>query len=109
MRAFNIVALIVATALPTYAQAKIVKQVDRVTWEISDFPTLEKAALSVCESASEKGTKLVISDKLKGICADHKWPSITKAGLFRNTGAGAELNTLMRQVSNPSAPGNDQK
>jgi len=106
MRAIN-VALLTAVALVSasgIASAKQEKQVTRIIWEISDFPGLEKAALAVCSSASEKGSRVVLSDKAKDVCASKHWPSITKAGLFRNTGVGAELNTLMRQASNPPAP-----
>ncbi len=73
------------------AQAKIEKQVTRTVWEVSDFPDLEKKAEAICSG------KAALSDKLKTACASKAWPSVTKAGLFRNTGIGAELNTLMRQ------------
>lgn len=80
-------------ALPVSANAKQEKQVTRTIWEISDFPDLEKKALGVCES------KLSLSDKLRLACQSKTFPSVTKAGAFRNTGIGAELNALMRQAN----------
>lgn len=60
-------------------------------WEISDFPDLEASAKAVCAS------KAVLSAKLQTACKTGVWPSVTKAGHFRNTGIGAELNTLINQ------------
>lgn len=80
-------------ALPVSANAKQEKQVTRTIWELSDFPDLEKKANEVC------GGKLVMSDKLKAACQNKTFPSVTKAGAFRNTGIGAELNSLMRQAN----------
>ena len=75
------------------AQAKQEKQVTRTVWELSDFPELEKKANEVC------GGKLVMSAKLKTACEAKQWPGVTKSGAFRNSGIGAELNALIRQVN----------
>jgi hypothetical protein len=89
--------IIIAALAASFAFAPIAahaeKQVTRTVKEISDFPELEKKAKEVC------GSKSALSDKLKAACAAGTFPSVTKAGLFRNTGIGAELNTLMRQGS----------
>jgi hypothetical protein len=74
-------------------EARQEKQVTRVVWELTDFPDLAKKAEEVCAG------KLVMSDKLKAACQSKTFPSVTKAGAFRNTGIGAELNSLMRQGS----------
>ena len=75
------------------AQAKTEKQVTRTIWELSDFPELEKKANEVCSG------KLVMSPKLKTACEAKQFPAVTKSGAFRNSGIGAELNTLIRQTS----------
>jgi len=106
---FALTALTALNVSGNVASAKTVKMVERTIWEIKDFPTLEKSVLALCTSAAEEGTKLVLSDKAKAVCASHAWPSITKAGAFRNTGVGAEFNTLMRQASNPPAPASAPK
>jgi len=81
-------------ALVNVASAKQEVQVTRTVWEISDFPDLTAKVKAVCES------KANLSDKLKDACKDAaKLPRVTKAGAFRNTGTGAELNTLIRQSS----------
>lgn len=89
--------IIIAAALASFAflpvAAHAEKQVTRTVKEISDFPELAKKAEEVCSGKAAK------SDKLVAACASKTWPSVTKAGLFRNTGIGAELNTLMRQVA----------
>jgi hypothetical protein len=84
-------ASIAFTSIP--ANAKQEKQVTRTVWELSDFPDLEKKANEVC------GGKLAMSDKLKASCQSKTFPGVTKAGAFRNSGTGAELNSLMRQVN----------
>ena len=86
-----ILAALATVLLTGNAIAKQEKQVTRTIWEISDFPQLAEKAKAICDSHAKK------SDKLSAICATGAWPSVTKAGAFRNTGAGAELNTLMRQ------------
>jgi hypothetical protein len=88
------VALFAMVALIAFAgvsQAKQEKQVTRTIYELSDFPDLEKKAKEVC------GGKLVLSDKLKTACQSGTFPSVTKSGAFRNSGIGAELNSLIRQ------------
>jgi hypothetical protein len=90
---FVLIALALVLASTSFATAKQEKQVTRVIWEISDFPDLEKKAREVCAG------KATMSDKLKTACNAGTFPSVTKAGAFRNTGIGAELNTLMRQVT----------
>lgn len=93
MRYALIAMLAVLASMPVSANAKQEKQVTRTIWELSDFPELEKKANEVC------GGKLVMSDKLKAACQSKTFPSVTKAGAFRNTGIGAELNSLMRQAN----------
>jgi len=75
------------------AFAKQEIDVKRTIWEISDFPELEAKAKAICEG------KFTLSPKLKVACAGAQWPSVTKAGKFRNVGIGAELNALMAQPS----------
>jgi hypothetical protein len=65
--------------------------VTRTVYDLSDFPTLEASAKAVCEG------KAVLSPKLRVACKLGTFPSVTKAGKFRNTGIGAELNTLISQ------------
>jgi hypothetical protein len=86
-----ILASVALAVLSGAAFGKSEVQVTRTIWELSDFPALAEKAKAVCEG---KGT---LSDKLKVACKDGNFPKVTKAGLFRNTGIGAELNTLMRQ------------
>ena len=96
MRNMVKIALVTLTAivLPTFgAQAKYEKQVTRTVYELSDFPELKAKAEGVCKG------KAVMSDKLKTACQIGNFPSVTKSGAFRNTGIGAELNSLMRQTS----------
>lgn len=82
------VALLVAVS-PAMAKKEI--QTTRTVWELSDFPELATKAKTVCSGPATK------SDKLQATCKGETWPSVTKAGAFRNVGVGAELNTLMRQ------------
>ena len=86
-------ATIAFVALTGSAFAKQEVSVTRTVWEISDFPELSAKVKVVCEGKS------TLSDKLKDACKDQtKLPKVTKAGAFRNTGTGAELNTLIRQA-----------
>ena len=83
-----------ALALALLTSSAFAKQeidVKRTVWEISDFPELEAKAKAICES------KMVLSPKLSVACKASQWPSVTKAGKFRNVGIGAELNALMSQ------------
>lgn len=64
----------------------------RTVYELSDFPDTATKVKAICES-----DKFKLSDKAKAICTSGKWPGMTKAGAFRNSGSGAEFNTLMRQ------------
>jgi hypothetical protein len=91
MKKFILTAAFVAVAFTGPAFAKQEVQVTRTVWELSDFPELASKAKAVCESKSN------ISDKLKAACKSDTLPKVTKAGAFRNTGIGAELNTLIRQ------------
>jgi hypothetical protein len=88
------IATILACSLLT-ASAFAKQEIDtkRTIWEISDFPDLEKNAKAICEGNA------VLSVKLKIACKNGNWPSVTKAGKFRNVGIGAELNALMAQPS----------
>jgi hypothetical protein len=94
----SLVAMAFILATMPICSAKQEKQVTRVIWELSDFPDLEKNAKAICGSE-----KLVKSDKLKAACTSSVFPSVTKSGAFRNTGIGAELNTLIRQASSEAA------
>lgn len=86
-------AILLAMSAANAASAKQEVQVTRTVWELSDFPELAAKAKAICESKSS------LSDKLKAACKDNSlFPKVTKAGNFRNTGIGAELNTLMRQT-----------
>ena len=88
-----ILSALFALALVNPASAKQEVSVTRTVWEISDFPELSGKVKLVCEG------KATLSDKLKEACKDQgKLPKVTKAGAFRNTGIGAELNTLIRQA-----------
>jgi hypothetical protein len=82
------IALVLLTG-SAFAKQEI--DVKRTIWELSDFPELEKNAKAVCAS------KAVLSVKLKNACKTESFPSVTKAGKFRNVGIGAELNALMAQ------------
>jgi hypothetical protein len=85
------VALLILTGS---AFAKQEVSVTRTVWEISDFPKLSEQVKTVCEG------KAVMSDKLKAACKEATLlPKVTKAGAFRNTGIGAELNSLIRQTT----------
>jgi hypothetical protein len=75
------------------AFAKQEIDVKRTVWEISDFPELETKAKAVCNGPAVK------SPRLTDACKTAHWPSITKAGKFRNSGFGAELNALIAQPS----------
>jgi len=100
MVSFTKVSAFVAVALLSTLSAvaaKQEKQVTRVIWELSDFPELAKSTDAVCKGNAVK------SAKLEAACKDQKYPSVTKAGAYRNTGVGAELNTLIRQSSATAA------
>lgn len=92
MNKLMIATAIALVALTGSAFAKQEVSVTRTVWEISDFPELSAKVKAVCDGKS------VMSDKLKDACKDNaKLPKVTKAGAFRNTGIGAELNSLIRQ------------
>ena len=83
-----------ALALAMLTGSAFAKQeidVKRTVYELSDFPELEKGAKAVCSG------KAVLSTKLQNACKGNMFPSVTKAGKFRNVGIGAELNALMAQ------------
>lgn len=82
------VAILMLTAT-AFAKQEVTRTV--IVYEISDFPDLEASAKAVCAS------KAVLSVKLQTACKTSVWPSVTKQGKFRNTGIGAELNTLINQ------------
>ena len=86
-----IVSAIVASLVSVPAYAKKELDVKRTVYELSDFPELETKANGVCTG------KANLSDKLKKACEFKAFPSVTKAGAFRNVGIGAELNALIRQ------------
>ena len=92
-------AFVVMATLATLSvvEAKQTVQVSRTVWEQSDFPDLGSNTEKVCTGSAIK------SDKLMTACKDKKFPSVTKAGLYRNVGIGAELNTLIRQLQGSSA------
>jgi len=83
------IALVLLTG-SAFAKSEI--DVKRTIWEISDFPELEKSAKAICAG------KMVLSIKLQNACKGTNWPSVTKAGKFRNVGIGAELNALIAQT-----------
>lgn len=85
---FAAIAMLVAVS-PAMAKKEV--QTTRTVWELSDFPELATKAKAVCGNSATK------SAKLQAACKAETWPSVTKAGAFRDTGIGAELNTLMRQ------------
>jgi hypothetical protein len=91
-----IVALVLIWS-PALAEAKQEVEVKRVIWEMSDFPELETASKAVCDGTQIKSAKLQVA------CKDQKFPSVTKAGAFRNVGIGAELNALIRQTAPATA------
>jgi hypothetical protein len=88
-----IATILACTLLTGSAFARQEVDTKRTIWEITDFPELEAKAKAVCEG------KAVLSAKLKNACKGANWPSVTKAGKFRNVGIGAELNALMAQPS----------
>ena len=97
---FAIVAL-VSVAGNASAKQEIQKTV--TVMELSDFPELQTKTKAVCASKS------VMSVKLQTACKDDKFPSVTKAGAYRNVGIGAELNTLIRQAGGETAAKSDTK
>ena len=92
MRRIITVAVFAAIAFASPAHAKKEVQVTRTVYELSDFPELETKAKAIC--ANEKLAK---SARLSKACNEGQFPRVTKAGMFWNTGYGAELNTLIRQ------------
>jgi hypothetical protein len=78
--------------MATPARAEQTITVTRIVKELSDFPALKTAADAVCKGNAK------LSDKARAVC-DGKapFPSVTKAGAFRNAGVGAEFNALIRQ------------
>jgi hypothetical protein len=91
LKSLTIASVVAIVAFTGFAHAKQEKQVTRVIMELSDFPDLAAKAKAVCDG------KASMSDKLKNACHTGQFPSVTKAGAFRNVGIGAELNTLIRQ------------
>ena len=93
MKKFLVSAAVLSAVLaPSFAFAKKEVQVTRTVYELSDFPDLAKKAEAVC--GNEKLNK---SARLTKACTDKQFPRVTKAGMFYNTGYGAELNALIRQ------------
>ena len=84
-------ALVMVATGALHARAAETVTVTRTVYGIGDFPALEAKAKAVCAGSHK------LSDGARTVCASGKWPSVTKAGAFRNAGVGAELNTLMRQ------------
>jgi hypothetical protein len=93
MTKYFVSAAIALVLLTGSAFAKQEIDVKRTIWELSDFPELEKNAKAVCAG------KAIMSPKLMVACKAGTFPSVTKAGAFRNVGIGAELNALIRQPS----------
>jgi len=93
MKKFLVSAAAAALVLaPSFAFAKKEVQVTRTVYELTDFPDLAKKAEAVCGNDSLKK-----SVRLSKACSDKQFPRVTKAGMFYNTGYGAELNALIRQ------------
>lgn len=80
-------------ASATVAVAAETKTVTRTVtvYGLADFPDFAAKVKAVCEG------KHNLSDKAATACKSGAFPSVTKAGAFRNAGVGAELNTLIRQ------------
>jgi hypothetical protein len=94
-----VVSTAIALALLTgSAFAKSEVQTTRTIWEMSDFPGLAEKAKAVCESKTVQ-----ISARLRKACDTGQFPRVTKAGMFYNTGYGAELNSIIRQGSTAEA------
>ena len=77
---------------PGYASE--VKEVTRsvTVYSLPDNPKLADTLAVICGDASIK-----LSIKARAACESHNFPPLTKALSFRNSGIGAEFNTLARQ------------
>lgn len=83
----------------TAANAAETKTVTRIVTVnmLSDNPKLEAQVKEVCEG------KFNLSPKARKACDDKAFPPLTKALTFRNSGVGAEFNSLVRQVGDVQA------
>jgi hypothetical protein len=83
----------VGASVPS-AQSAEVKQVTRsvTVYTLADAPKLAEVVKSICADKS-----VVLSQKARKACDDNAFPNLSKALAFRNSGIGAEFNTLARQ------------
>jgi hypothetical protein len=75
------------------AETKVVQRTVTV-YSMADAPKLEEQVKAVCAD-----TKVKLSDKARAACDANSFPPLTKNLTFRNSGIGAEFNTLVRQRS----------
>lgn len=77
----------------TAGYAEETKQVTRTVtvYMLSDNPDLEKKVTAICGD-----TALKLSTKARKACDDKAFPPLAKTKEFRNSGVGAEFNTLAR-------------
>ena len=75
------------------AHAEETKTVSRTVtvYMLSDNPELEKKVTAICGDASIK-----LTPKARKACDDKAFPPLAKTKDFRNSGIGAEFNTLAR-------------
>jgi hypothetical protein len=65
--------------------------ITRTVYMLSDNPELEKKVTAICADTSIK-----LSPKARKACDDKAFPPLSKSKEFRNSGIGAEFNTLAR-------------
>ena len=80
----------------TGAKAEETKTVSRTVtvYMLSDNPDLEKKVTAICGD-----TAIKLSPKARKACDDKAFPPLSKSKEFRNSGIGAEFNTLARNRS----------
>lgn len=97
VRAFSAVSVLVFCGVAGYSAAGYAAETKTVTRTVtvnmlSDNPKLETTVKAICADSATK-----LSDKARKACDDNAFPPLTKALTFRNSGTGAEFNTLARQ------------
>lgn len=93
------VAFFVACAFAGYTTAGYAEETKTVqrtvtVYMLSDNPDLEKKVTAICGD-----TTIKLSPKARKACDDKAFPPLSKSKEFRNSGIGAEFNTLARNRS----------
>jgi hypothetical protein len=87
--------LVIAPALAS--EVKVVQRSVTI-YTLSDNPKLKEQVTQICLDKS-----ITLSPKARTACDTNAFPLLSKSLQFRNSGIGAEFNTLARQRTEPKA------